>query len=331
LTIGIGAIGPDAGLAVFRTLELAERIGAGAIGGYAVFAAIGADGTLHRAETQRGGTRTLFTLGERTGVEPPKEIAEARFAAVMSSGPDRPAPLSQFLPGDGQIGLVTGHRLPNALGPDGRAYNAAVLDAMSQGLSAQAALEAVLSRSPDSDAGMIALGPQTGIAMLNSARVARRPDLGSALLTGPGGAAIAILHNAIWPAVSLAPLLAETGLEQMAKVRKPLGVIEVLAGTPVIAAAQDRVVVDDNRIALRVETSDARIVSGRHNCAAIYIGARIIQNGALLGRTTEEPNIVVEDGRIVSLSGQTRFLLSFGPEQKKTGDAHDPSEHDRVP
>ncbi|MBN8999795.1 MAG: hypothetical protein J0H54_10505, partial [Rhizobiales bacterium] len=208
MTIGIGAIGPNAGLAVFRTLELAERIGSGAIGGYAVFAAIGDDGTLHRAETQRGGTRTLFTLGEQTGVTPPREIAEARYAAVMSSGPDRPAPLSQFLPGDGRVGLVTGHRLPNASGSDGRPYNAAVLDGMRSGSTAAAALEEVLGGAPDADAGMIALGPKAGIAMRNSARVARRPDLGSSLLTGPGGTAIAILHNAIWPAASLAPLLA---------------------------------------------------------------------------------------------------------------------------
>lgn len=327
MTIGIGAIGPDAGLAVFRTLRMAERIGTGAIGGYAVFAALAGDGTVHRAETQRGGTRTLFTSGEHTGVEPPPEIATARYAAVMSSGPDRPAPLAQFLPAAAGIGLVTGHRLPNGAGPDGRAYNAAVLAALGEGLDADAALRRVLERAPDADAGMIALGPRAGIGLLNSARVARRPDLGSAVLEGPRGTAIAILHNAIWPARTLAPLLAEAGLEMMAKARQPLGTILVLAGTPVVAGPEDRVLVDAGGLAFRIETTDGRIATGRHNCAAIYIGALVVRGDAVVGATSEEPNVVVEDGRVVSLSGQPRFALSYGPQEQETGGTHAHQHH----
>lgn len=313
MTIGIGATGRNAGLAVFRTLQLAERAGTGSIGGYAVFAAIGEDGRLHRAETQRGGTTTLFTLGERTGVEPSEEIATARYAAVMSSGPDRPAPLSQFLPADGDVGLVTGHRLPNGAGADGVPLNLSVLAAMQRGATAEAALEDVLGAAPDADAGMIALGPAGGIAMLNSTRVSRRPDLGSALLRAPG-AAIAILHNAIWPARPLAPLLAEAGLEMMVRLRAPLGAAEVVAGTPVVVAGRDRLIVDEHRVALRIETTDARLVTGRQNCAAIYLNAQVVHGDTILGITTEEPNVVVEDGKVVTLSGQPRFLISYGPE-----------------
>jgi hypothetical protein len=311
MTIGIGATGPNAGLAVFRTLQLAERIGSGAIGGYAVFAAIDRDGRLHRAETQRGGTTTLFTSGERTGVAPPQEIATAPYAAVMSSGPDRPAPLSQYLPADAAVGLVTGHRLPNGAGRDGRALNDAVLAGLAEGLTAAAALARVLDAEPDADAGMIALGPGRGIALANSARVARRPDLGSALLTGPEGAAIAILHNAIWPSRTLAPLLAEAGLEMMLAAHAPLGTVEVAAGTPVVLADCDRVHVDVAGVAYRVETTDGRIVAGRHNCAAIYIGAEVVGPAGVLGHTLEEPNVMVEDGRIASLSGQSRFRLGY--------------------
>ena len=311
MTIGIGAMGPNAGLAVYRTLQLAERIGTGAIGGYAVFAAIGTDGRLHRAETQRGGTGTLFTAGEQTGVEPPPEIAAAPYAAVMSSGPDRPAPLSQYLPADAAVGLVTGHRLPNGTGRDGRVLNDAVLAGMADGLAAEAALSRVLDAEPDADAGMIALGPGRGIALANSARVARRPDLGSALLTAPDGAAIAILHNAIRPAGTLAPLLAEAGLEMMLGTHAPVGAVEVAAGTPVVLADRDRVHVDAAGLAYRVETTDARIVAGRHNCAAIYIGAEVVGPAGLLGHTIEEPNVMVEDGRIVRMSGQSHFRLGY--------------------
>jgi hypothetical protein len=317
MTIGIGAAGPRAGLAVFRALQIAERAGSGSIGGYAVFAAIAGDGTLHRAETQRGGTATLFTAGERTGVEPPDDIANAPFAALMSSGPDRPAPLSQFLPGDGGIGLVTGHRLPNAAGPDGVPLNASVLAWMGRGLSADAALARVLDAAPDADAGMIALGPGRGIAMLNSARVARRPDLGSALATSPAGAAVAILHNAIWPARTLAPLLAEIALEVMVSSRAALGTIEVRTGVAVVASERDRVIVDDRGVAVRIETTDARIVHGRWNCAAIYVGAEVVRDGSVLGATMEEPNVVVEDGVVVRLSGQPRFVIPYGEKSRK--------------
>lgn len=331
MTIGIGATGPNAGLAVFRTLQLAERIGTGAIGGYAVFAAIDRDGILHRAETQRGGTATLFTAGERTGVAPPPEVAAAPFAAVMSSGPDRPAPLTQFLPADPHVGLVTGHRLPNGAGRDGRALNAAVLAAMAEGASAEAALRQVLETEPDADAGMIALGPGRGLFLLDSARVARRPDLGGTLARGPGGAAIAILHNAIWPVRTLAPLLAEAGLEVMVRAREPRGRVEVRAGTPVVLAGRDRVLVGPDGVASRIETTDARIVTGRHNCAAIYIGAEIVHQDGVLGVATEEPNVVVEDGAIVSLSGQSRFHLAYGPEPQEDGKPDAPRHDARDP
>lgn len=316
MTIGIGAMGPNAGLAVFRTLQLAERIGEGAIGGYAVFAAIDKEGRMHRAETQRGGTTTLFTRGEKTGVSPPDVIASAPFAAIMSSGPDRPAPLAQFLPADGQVGLVTGHRLPNGAGLDGSRLNDAVLAAMAEGMSATAALRRVLDANPQSDAGMIALGPGRGIDLLNSDRVARRPDLGSARLEGPDGCAIAILHNAIWPVATLAPLLAETGLEWMVRSRDASGHVAVPACIPVVAGERDRLVVNKDGIADYVETTDARIVSGRHNCAAIYIGAEVVCADQTLGVTVEEPNVIVEDGRIVSLSGQQHFPIRYRTKTK---------------
>ena len=110
MTIGIAARGPNAGLAIYRSLRAAERVGSGSIGGFATFAVITADGKLLRYETQRGGTSTLFIEGEITGTDPPPEVAAATRAAVISSGPDRPAPES-FLCADPLAGLVTGHRI----------------------------------------------------------------------------------------------------------------------------------------------------------------------------------------------------------------------------
>lgn len=313
MTIGIAAIGPNAGLAVFRTLQLAERIGVGAIGGYAVLAALGANGEVFRAETQRGGTATLFTLGERTGVLPPEAVSRATCAALMSSGPDRPAPLSRFVPARAGIGIVTGHRLPDAIGPEGIPLNEAVLAAMAEGRSAEAALHQVLSTAEDWDAGMIALGPDRGIALRKSARVARRPDLGAAQLSGHGGTAIAVLHNAIWPARTLAPLLAETGLGTMLDADRSEALVDVHAGTRLVLGERDGIIMDSQGAIVRIETTDARILHGRHNCAAVYLGSLVVRDGKVLGVTIEEPNVVVEDGVLISLSGQSRFAIACRP------------------
>jgi hypothetical protein len=272
MTIGIGATGSNAGLAVFKALEAAERVGTGAIGGFAVFAALDAEGGLRLAETQRGGTKTLFTDGERTGGPPPEDIAAARFAAVMSSGPDRPDPLMQFLAVDPRVGLVTGHRLPNTLGPDGVAMNAAVLACMARGMSAKAALDAVLGANPDVDAGMIALGPDAGIAARNSTLVSSDRAAGEIIVT---------------------------------------------AGTPVIHGPRNRVLVDAENKAVSIESENAALTSGRHNCAAIYLGAEVVKDGTVIGHTLMEPNVMVEDGSVQSLSGQSEVRIPFAGVEKK--------------
>ena len=180
MTIGIAAFGPRAGLAVFMALRAVERVARGAVCGFASFVAITTEGEVLRAETQRGGTRTLFVDAEITGLPPPPRVAEAPFAGVMSSGPDRPAPLCQFTPADGAVGLVTGHRLPNTPGCSGVRLNEEVLALMREGLSPQGAVERVLADNPGSDAGMIALDRQGRLFAANSAFVADRADLGSA-------------------------------------------------------------------------------------------------------------------------------------------------------
>ncbi len=138
MTIGIATRGPRAGLAAFHALRAAEALGAGAIGGFAVLVWRDAGGGLHHAVTQDGGT---------LGLTLPEGWAAARHAAIISSGPNRPEPLLQFLPADGGVGLVTGHRLPNSALPGGEALNAHALARMAEGLD-QAGLEALLASAP---------------------------------------------------------------------------------------------------------------------------------------------------------------------------------------
>ena len=52
-------------------------------------------------------------------------------------------------------------------------------------------------------------------------------------------------------------------------------------------------------------------MTGRHACAAIYLGALVVQDDVPLGRTVMEPNVLVEDGRIRRLSGQDEVRIPF--------------------
>lgn len=316
MTIGILASGPNAGLAVFRALAAAEKVASGAIGGFAAFAAIGTDGKLYRAETQRGGTTTLFTDAESTGTEPPAQIASATMAALMSSGPDRPAPLSQFVAAQAGAGLVTGHRLPNAAGLKGVPVNVQVLEKLQAGLSARRAVRDVMTANPDADAGIIAVDRQGSVYALDSARVAARTDLGHARLEDESGAIVEVLHNAITPVGSLAALVCEIAMREMVPPPPLAGSFLVCAGTALRAGAANRVLTSQG-IAKAIETTDHVILSGRHNCAAVYLGAEVVDEAGVLGYTITEPNVVVENARIVSLSGQDKVAIGY----RRTGAA----------
>jgi hypothetical protein len=304
MTIGIAVHGPMAGLATFRALQVVERVGRGAIGGFASFVVITADGQLLRAETQRGGTSTLFTAGEATGVAPPPLYAEAPIAAVMSSGPDRPAPLSQFTPGSATAGLVTGHRLPNMPGVDGVPINRAVLDRMARGQSAPDAAQAELERNPDADAGIIALDCERRIFAGHTELVARRPDIGRAVVRAPGrAAAVAVLHNAIHPHTPLAALAAAVALDIMDPADRADLRVRLEAGTPVELGAENCVFVDRANVATAVTVTQASWLAGRRDGAVVSFAAAVRRGQELLGYATAEPYGVVESGRIVSLSG----------------------------
>jgi len=309
MTIGILASGPQAGLAVFRALRAVEQVGQGAIGGFASFVALDGERLL-RHETQRGGTSTLFTAGERTGGEPDAATAAARLAGVMSSGPDRPVPLSQFTPAATGIGIVTGHRLPNAGGRNGVPLNTAVLDLMGSGCSPKDAVDQVLESNPEADAGLIAGNLGGRLYSRNSSRVAERPDLGHAGRV-VGDVAVEVLHNAIHPVMPLADLAAEIALDVMLRRFEPDGEVTLRAGTPVVLGEKNRVLVDEDLVVLEVQSNDPRIIAGSWNCAAVYLGSCVVKSGAEIGVTLSEPNIILEDGRLVTMSGQTEMRIGY--------------------
>jgi len=312
MTIGIATHGPNAGLAVFRALQAAEAVGRGAIGGFACFAAITSAGKLYRQQTQRGGTTTLFISGESTGVEPPMAVATATMAAVISSGPERPEPLSQFLTADPAAGLVTGHRLPNRPGPDGRPLNLAVLERLRAGKDSRTAVDTILTAHPEADVGFIAVDRRGNVYARNADRVKRRPDLGGAEHRDPDrNIAVAVLHNAITPYPILAELVAQVAFDILRGESEPDGWITLVSGIPVEHGPQNAVHCDAGGEALRVVTTDASMTQGLQVGAAVYIHSTVYRDGEPLGFTQFEPIVTVVDGVVETMSGQQRLPMSY--------------------
>ncbi|MFL9933910.1 hypothetical protein P0D88_33020 [Paraburkholderia sp. RL18-103-BIB-C] len=312
MTIGICAHGPNAGLAIFEALRIAEKISRGAIGGFVSYAVLSADGRLIRHETQRGGSRTLFICGESTGLNPPEDVASATSAALISSGPDRPSPLSQFLAADVKGGLVTGHRLPNGMSVDGEPLNLEVLDRLIIGQSAQEAVDGVIERNPEADVGLIAVDRSGEVWSRNSERVRRRPDLGHARRVAEStGAVVEVLHNAIYPCSDLAPLVASVALETMVGVARPTGWVAINAGIPVVLGAENAIYCGRTMVAEKIVTTDPTIIAGHHICTAIYLHSTVYIENCPVGRSTFEPLVTVIDGKCTVMSGQTTIQMGY--------------------
>lgn len=281
MTIGIATRGARAGLGAFRALQAVEALGRGAIGGFAVLVWRDGAGGLHHATTQRGGTLSL---------DLPSGWREARHAAIISSGPDRPEPLLQFLPADGAVGLVTGHRLPSSPLPGGAALNAHALALMAEGGFDQAGLEALLASAPGLDAGLICLPLHGPCLIADAPRVGMRDDLGRFL--HQGAATCAILHNSIHAAQlhgdALAAVLGGIALEAMGAGPAAHVLTELPDRLPVRPAAVEAVELDASGAVLAVHSADPAYAGGRPRITAIYAGTPVMRGGARVGVVRSE-------------------------------------------
>lgn len=311
MTIGLAVTGENAGLAAFRALQAVEQVARGAIRGFVSFVVITEAGGLLRATTQRGGTTTLFVEGETTGSLPPAEIAEARFAALMSSGPDRPEPLAQFTAADPALGLVTGHRLPNVPGEGSDTpLNLVALDHLRAGATPEAAIEATLLAYPTADAGLIALDRHGRLHAQNSPFVQTRGDLGFALLEDAGrGHRVAVLHNAIHPKDGLAALAAGTAMDCMAPFDRTDLFVTLDAGTPITAGPHAALHTEATGRVSLITVTRTSWLTGRRDGALVNIATPVMADGQLIGHTTTDPYCVAEAGRLVSISGQATVQI----------------------
>ena len=302
MTLGIAAHGPHAGAAVRQAVVAAELLGHGEIGGFAVFAVIDAQGQVQQRCVQQGGITALDL--------PPNWLA-ASHAAVITSGPHRPEPLTQFLPGRHGVGLVSGHRLPNR--PDGRSgqpLNIGVLDALAAGMHPQAAVDALLQANPQADAGLIAINTQGEIGCANSARVAQRPDARQAHWSH-AQAGFALLHNAIYAGTDLAASLASllrTALQPQAAHTASHQLLHLAQPVPVTVGPADCVHVDAQWRVLRVESADPFMAQAAQSITLLPLAMPVRHNGQLLGHMATELFAQVAQGVAQPASTEIRNL-----------------------
>lgn len=310
VAIGIVAKGPKAGEAIFNGLRMVERVSGNCIGGFAVYSVLTQDGKLVSYETQRGGTNTLVTEGEETGVLPSKEVLEAPIAGLISGGPDRPEPLSQFLPAKAGVGIVTGHRMPNALGVSGKPVNVEVLELMKAGMDAGAAVAKVMDANPEVDAGLLAIDVRGNIGWRNSPRVDRSILTARHSRRESASGVVEVLLNEIFPPET-AELAAAVGIGVMTGKEKADAYMTISSGVPVEYGPEDMIYVDENLVVEKVYTPDRTLLKGRRAGIVPYMSSKVVQNGKVIGRLTLEALTVLEDGVIKELDGQTSVKLSL--------------------
>lgn len=299
MTVGVAVSGPGAGLAAYRALRAVEALGRGAIGGFVSFVVI-ADGQLVTYWTQRGGAAALFR-----GEDPPDEIAEAPLAGLMSSGPDRPEPLIQFTPTDPAVGIVTGHRLPNMKGVDGRSPNEHALDLMKAGATPEAAVAEALGAAPKADAGLIAMDLSGRIALANSALALGRDDRGEALVEDAAtGLRIGLLHNSIFPVGGLAGAAVAAALD----VAAPGDRVEaesLAIGLPLRIGARRALILDDAGEPVAFEVDNEMWLAPEWEGSAVYRGDPVVRGEREVGRVVREVYCSARDGRITGGRGGT--------------------------
>ncbi len=303
MTVGIGIAGPGAGRAALAALRMVERVGRGMLGGFVSLAALDAQGRLHRAETGRGGAAALFAGAM------PDDIAQAPCVALMSSGPDRLPPLSQFTPAAEAVACISGHRLPNMPAvPGGSAVNAQALTGIMQGGKPQHVLDRLLAEHPLADAGLIAVTAAGEVAMANSALVAARTDAG-ALTIQAAGLKIAILHNSIFPVQGLAEIAAGAAVDNCAPADGYDFEISLSAGVRLTTSGPGGVEID----------CDGRVtgIGGLHvgwlapvwQGAAAMRAAPVLRNGREVGTLVSEAYCIAHYGVLQSCDGLASVRL----------------------
>jgi len=299
MTIGVAAFGEHAGAAVYDAVLGAELLGRGAIGGFAVMAVLDEPGGLQYRVTQRGGV---------TSLDLPPAWRDARVAAIISSGPDRPEPLTQFVAGANGIGLVTGHRLPSLTGAAGTPLNRAALDHLARGSAPQQAVDAVLQTHAEWDTGLVAIDSLGRLGMANSARVRRRDDLGEFRRSEPR-ASLGLLHNSIYARGNLAAHLGELAWSSLHGGGGPWRFVTLARPVVLTVASKDCVHVDDAGTIVAIETANPSLATMDRVSTAVYLGTDVRRHGVLAGITATELYVRIRAGEACPLESRAQNIM----------------------
>jgi len=310
MTIVMVAFGRNAGLGIFKGLEAVEKITEGSIGGFAVFRAITQKGELVTYKTQRGSSTTLITRGEITGGLPPIELQEARIAAIISSGLDRGEPLEIKVPGDPKIGLVSGHRHSGSLFPKSdKRVTEAVFDLMKKSMSASEAVNSIIDKYPQIDAGVVAVDVNGDVAYRSSERVRNRPDILEIKREDlEVDCKVAIILNEIYPKEAAIAAAAKC-MQIMTGEREPDAEITIRAGLKVTLADEDSVLIDDNLEVQSIMATDATIFEGKRGGTVPNLNAKVLKGSQIIGYTISEPIFLFSDGVILDSLGKKEFKV----------------------
>jgi hypothetical protein len=227
----------------------------------------------------------------------------------MSSGPDRPAPLSQFTPADPAISLITGHRMPNTIGAGGFNLNDEVLNLMRRGSSPFDAVDAVVRANPEVDAGIVALAIDGRMHFADTPYVQRRGDVGRAMIGGPDqGAAVAVLHNAIRPHRPIATLAAEVAMDIMLPEDREDAWITFRRGTPLIAGTANAVNVADDGAVASITVDNPKFLVGLWSLGIGY-ETQVFRTKEAPAVMLYEPYMIIQSGRLQTIDGQAQLTV----------------------
>nr|WP_233270468.1 hypothetical protein [Chachezhania sediminis] len=278
-------------------MKAVEAVGRGAIGGFVSLTAITPDGTVHDLGVQRGGAQAMLAHP----LFP--TVAEAELAVLMSSGPDRPEPLSQFTPATADAGLMTGHRLPNMPEPDGTPPNLVALRAMRDGMPPDRAIAHALDAAPQLDAGLIAMTLTGQIALANSTSVGARDDIGEALVVEPG-LSVGVLHNSILPHQALAGLAVSAIRDRLAP-RDAWTGSALAEGLTVHPGTRDRALLIEPYTgkALAFEAAGDEWRRPEWEGCPVRRGDPVLAAGRIVGSVVTEVYCVLRDGTVTRARG----------------------------
>ena len=166
-----------------------------------------------------------------------------------------------------------------------------------------------LAANPKVDAGIIAMSHGGAAYAADTPHVQRRGDAGRALLRSPNGeAVVAVLHNAIRPFRPLASLAAEFALDSMVPNDRPDGWITFTSGVPLVSGAANAVDVAGDGKVTAIFLEDRKYLVGLWSLGIGY-ETPVIEERQVIATMLYEPYMVVEDGRLRRIDGQTQLAV----------------------